>query len=82
MVAHEALLNGLQCTRLALTEPCMPCIPDILRTINMQTVVIPTLTQLIEAEATDDVTVPKPFADAKNDPLFILHTSGSTGKPP
>jgi hypothetical protein len=80
LAAHVALLTELECTKLALTEPCAPCVPAILKEMDMHTVVIPSLSQLLEAEESDDKTPHKAFADAKDDPSFVLHTSGSTGK--
>lgn len=60
----------------------MPCTPAILKEMDLQIVVIPALAQLLEAEATDHIAFVKTFADAKDDPIFVLHTSGSTGKHP
>jgi hypothetical protein len=42
---------------------------------------LPSLSQLLEVGDVQEYPYKKKsFAEAKNDPLFVLHTSGSTGK--
>ena len=78
--AHVALLTGLQCARLVITEPQAPCVPAILGELKLHTMVLPSLQQLLTVGEIDNVPFQKTFAVAKNDPVFVLHTSGSTGK--
>jgi acyl-coenzyme A synthetase/AMP-(fatty) acid ligase len=80
--AHLSLLDRLQCTKLVITEPQVPCIPVILRNRKLRMMTLPSLSQLLEVGDVEEYPYKKTgsFAEAKNDPLFVLHTSGSTGK--
>ena len=41
---------------------------------------LPSLSQLLEVGDVEEYPYNRSFAEAKNDPIFVLHTSGSTGK--
>jgi acyl-coenzyme A synthetase/AMP-(fatty) acid ligase len=79
--AHLSLLDRLKCTKLVMTEPQAPCIPVILRNRKLRMMTLPSLSQLLEVGDVQEYPYKKKsFAEAKSDPLFVLHTSGSTGK--
>lgn len=62
------------------TEPRAPCVPPILEKMNMQTMTLPSLQQLLEVTNVEEYPYEKTFAEAQNDPAFVMHTSGSTGR--
>lgn len=46
----------------------------------MQTMTLPSLQQLLEVTNVEEYPYEKTFAEAQNDPAFVMHTSGSTGR--
>ena len=74
------MLDRLQCTKLVMTEPQSPCIPVILRNRKLRMMTLPSLPQLLEVGDVKEYPYERTFAEAKNDPILVLHTSGSTGK--
>ncbi|KAF1940667.1 ochratoxin A non-ribosomal peptide synthetase [Clathrospora elynae] len=79
--AQLALLAGLQCTKFVVTEPQSPCVPVILRKVQLHTMTLPSLQELLEVGDVAEYPYEKAFAEAKDDPIIVLHTSGSTGIP-
>lgn len=79
-VAHVDLLRRLKCETLITTSPEPPCVPPILQDFSLQKIVIPSLLDLLENDDVPHYAYGKSFAEARNDPIFILHTSGSTGE--
>jgi acyl-CoA synthetase (AMP-forming)/AMP-acid ligase II len=78
--AHVSLFTKLECKKLIVTEPPMPCVPGIVNDLGVNKYTLPSLPDLLKAE---DVK-PYPYSDAeeaRSNPIFVLHTSGSTGLP-
>jgi acyl-coenzyme A synthetase/AMP-(fatty) acid ligase len=78
--AHLSLLDRLQCTKLVVTEPQASCVPIILRKRKLQTMTLPSLSELLQVGDVEEYPYTKNYAAVKDDPIFVLHTSGSTGK--
>ncbi len=78
-VAHISLLSRLECTRLVVTTPELPCVSLISEKRAVEILHIPSLAQLLDSKDIRNYPYSKPFEEAKNDPIFVLHTSGSTG---
>ncbi|KIW12711.1 hypothetical protein PV08_09989 [Exophiala spinifera] len=79
--AHISLLSRLECSRLVVTNPELPCVAQIESEITVQKFAIPSLADLLDLELVPNYPYFKSFDIAKSDPIFILHTSGSTGIP-
>lgn len=82
--AHLSLLRRLECTKLVYTSPAPPCVPIIEAAIELQTLVIPSLAELLALNKESVKLFPyeKEAESARKDPIYVLHTSGSTGELP
>ena len=80
--AHKALLESLCCSKLITTRPG-PIGPEAVEKAVTTKLVIPTLDELLDLAPISDrrETHRRTFAEARTDPIFVLHTSGSTGIP-
>lgn len=65
---------------LTLAEPQSPVVSAILKKDPIQTVYTPGVYELLESSYAH-YPFPKIFADAKDEPLVIVHTSGTTSGP-
>ena len=61
------------------TNPEPPFVSMILQDYEITKLIIPTLEELLQEEDVPPYPYEKPYEEAKNDPIFVLHTSGSTG---
>ncbi|KAI7688768.1 hypothetical protein KC353_g19863, partial [Hortaea werneckii] len=80
--AHKALLESLGCSKLISTFPGPAGAEAVERAIATK-LIIPTLDELIDVTPTGspEKARRRTFAEARMDPIFVLHTSGSTGIP-
>lgn len=79
--AHVSLFNKLECKKLLITEPPMPCVPSVVSELGVKTFALPSLPELLKATNVNPYPYDRSSEEARNDPIFVLHTSGSTGLP-
>ena len=79
-LAQANLMKLVDCKTLLVPEERLPVIDSILEEYKMQTLQIPRLDELLE-HTHPDYPFDKSFANARNEPLVVLHTSGTTGLP-
>ncbi|KAI7215766.1 acetyl-CoA synthetase-like protein [Hortaea werneckii] len=80
--AHKALLESLGCSKLISTLPGPAGAEAVERAIATK-LIIPTLDELLDVTPirSPEKARRRTFAEARKDPIFVLHTSGSTGIP-
>ncbi|RAL08514.1 NRPS-like enzyme [Aspergillus homomorphus CBS 101889] len=80
-LAHQTLLEKLECTRLVAPVPRPPPAAAILEAVpSLEVYDVPSVEELLTTEY-PHFQYAKTYPDAAREPLAIIHTSGSTGIP-
>jgi acyl-coenzyme A synthetase/AMP-(fatty) acid ligase len=78
---HLAVIDRCDCELWIAPAQKIPQIDQIMEKRPMKQACLPELLELLDEEPAAEYTYNVTFAEARQDPLVVLHTSGSTGLP-
>lgn len=78
--AHANLFKILDCKVLITVNPTLPMAPAIIKATGVQAIECPSVEELLD-NSYPHYPFNKTFAQARKEPLVVLHTSGTTGFP-